>query len=224
MQQIKDDEKRLSLLAVSEAEEFERRRIAADLHDNLGAQLSYIKRNVSFVMNRPENFSAEDERKYLSLVNDTAQNAMIDLRETIWVLNADDVYIQDFTDKLKGYVRQQLLNKGDIRLDFKEAILLNLKLTSGEVMHIFRILQEVIVNILNHSGATMIDLQVNTDALGNYKLEVSDNGKGFKINGESEGHYGLENMRQRSKEISATLTIESSLLSGTKIILKKLVK
>lgn len=224
MQGIKDDEKLLSLLAVAEAEELERRRIAADLHDNLGAQLSYIKRNVSFVMNRPENFSVEDERKYLSLVNDTAQNAMIDLRETIWVLNADEVLVQDFADKLKGYVRQQLLNKGDIKWDFKEAILINLKLTSGEVMHIFRILQEVIANILNHSGATMINMQFSTDAQGNYELEVSDNGKGFKTNSKSEGHYGLENMRQRSKEISASLTIESCSLSGTKINLKKLVK
>src|SRR6202012_577726 len=119
LQQMHEEEKLLSEKAVAEAEETERRRIAADLHDNLGAQLSFIKRNVDFIMDQPAGFRQEDERKYLSSVNDIAQNAMIDLRETLWVLNKDEVSIQEFADKLKSYLKQQLMSRPTIKWDFK---------------------------------------------------------------------------------------------------------
>src|ERR1700761_2342336 len=107
MLQFKNEEKRLAAGAVADAQERERKRIAADLHDNLGAQLSFIKRNVDFIMDQPAGFNQADERKYLGAVNDIAQSAMVDLRETLWVLNKDQVSIQEFADKLKSYLRQQ---------------------------------------------------------------------------------------------------------------------
>ncbi len=118
LQQLHEEEKLLSEKAVAGAEETERRRIAADLHDNLGAQLSFIKRNVDFIMDRPAGFSPEDERKYLGSVNDIAQTAMIDLRETLWVLNKHEVSIQEFTDKLKSYLKQQIDGEGYDKMGF----------------------------------------------------------------------------------------------------------
>jgi signal transduction histidine kinase len=221
LQQLHEEERLLSEKAVAEAEETERRRIAADLHDNLGAQLSFIKRNVDFIMDQPAGFSQADERKYLGAVNDIAQNAMIDLRETLWVLNKDEVSVQEFADKLKSYLKQQLMSRDMIKWDFKEHIQENWRLPSGEVMHLFRIVQEVISNIIKHAEAEKISIQFDSDVLNSYQLEIFDNGKGFDINNTYNGHYGLENIQQRAKEILANIRITSSPDAGTSMILTK---
>ena len=221
MQLLHEEEKRRGMQAVAEAEEQERRRIAADLHDNLGAQLSFIKRNVNYIMDQPEGFSQQDERKYLTYVNDTAQNAMIDLRETIWVLNKDAVSIQEFADKLKSYLRQQLLDKDMIRWDFNENIGQSWMLPSGEVMHLFRIVQEIISNIIKHAGGGRVNIELSSTMSNTYQLIITDNGKGFKIDHRYEGHYGLENIQRRAKEINAELIFESEPGAGTKVVLYK---
>jgi signal transduction histidine kinase/tetratricopeptide (TPR) repeat protein len=221
LRQLQEEERLLSEKAVADAEETERRRIAADLHDNLGAQLSFIKRNVDFIMDQPAGLSQADERKYLSSVNDIAQSAMIDLRETIWVLNKDEVSVQEFADKLKSYLKQQLMGKESIQWHFKEGISDNWKLSSGEVMHLFRIVQEVISNIIKHAEADRINIKFNSDAPGSYHLEIYDDGKGFDVGSKYDGHYGLENIEQRAVEISAVLSITSDADNGTHIILHK---
>jgi len=221
LQQLRDEEQRLSAAAVASGQEKERKRIAADLHDNLGAQLSFIKRNVNFIIDRPEGFNKADERKYLDQVNDTAQNAMVDLRETIWVLNRDEVSIQEFADKLKSYLRQQLMDR-HTNWEFRDNISESWKLSSGEVMHLFRIVQEVISNIIKHAGADHISIDLNSYASNNYKLEISDNGKGFDVNSEYEGHYGLENIQARAFTINAHILIESTPGKGTRILLSKI--
>ncbi|MDR3714627.1 MAG: sensor histidine kinase [Puia sp.] len=221
MQRLQEEEKRLAAQAVATAEETERRRIAADLHDNLGAQLSFIRRNVNFILDQPGGFSAEDERKYLGFVNDTAQNAMIDLRETIWVLNKDEVDIQEFADKLKSYLRQQLHSKDRIRWNFTEDIRGGWKLSSGEVMHLFRVVQELVSNVIKHSGADLIEISLAASGTGAYRLTISDNGRGFDVNGRYESHYGMETIRQRAREIGARLSFESGLQTGTTVVLEK---
>jgi signal transduction histidine kinase len=206
---------------VASGQEKERKRIAADLHDNLGAQLSFIKRNVNFMIDRPEGFNRADERKYLDQVNDTAQNAMVDLRETIWVLNRDEVSIQEFADKLKSYLRQQLLDRKITNWEFRDDISQNWKLSSSEIMHLFRIVQEVISNIIKHACANHISIKLSSHSPNTYELEIIDNGKGFDINNEYDGHYGLENIQARSTTINAQILIESNPGQGTRVLLTK---
>ena len=221
LQQLRDEEQRLSAAAVASGQEKERKRIAADLHDNLGAQLSFIKRNVNFIIDKPEGFNRTDERKYLDQVNDTAQNAMVDLRETIWVLNRDEVSMQEFADKLKSYLKQQLLDRKITNWEFRDNISQNWKLSSGEVMHLFRIVQEVSSNIIKHASADYISIKLSSSGPNAYELEIIDNGKGFDVSSEYDGHYGLENIQARSTTINAELLIESSAGAGTRVLLIK---
>jgi signal transduction histidine kinase len=211
----------LAARAVAEAEESERKRISADLHDNLGAQLSFIKRNVGFLIDKPEGFKASDERRYLDYVNDFARNAMIDLRETIWVLNKEEVFVRDFADKLKFYLGQQLYGAEKIRWDFTDRIEANWQLSSSEVMHLFRIVQELVNNAIKHARADHIAVEFISPADQHYQLEVQDNGCGFDTNNKRPGNYGLNNLRQRAKELTAELEITSAPEMGTRIVLKK---
>ncbi len=209
--------------AIAAAKEAERKRIAADLHDNIGARLSYISSNINFVLDAPQKMSETDEKHFLGMVNDTAKTAIIDLRETIWALNKDSVTFLEFADKLKMYLNHHLNNQQVVQLHINENITGNMRLSSAEAIHIFRIMQEAAGNSVKHAAASSLQLSINATEK-NYALRLGDNGKGFDINATYNNHYGLENMQKRAAEIGANLQIESISNEGTSIVLKKEMK
>jgi len=220
IQLIHAEEQHQLTQAITAAKENERKRIAADLHDNIGAQLSYIRSNINFVLDAPMKMSEADEKHFLSMVNDTAKTAIIDLRETIWALNKDIVSFREFADKLKMYLKHHLDNQQVVQLQIDETITGQLQLHSSEAIHIFRIMQEATGNSVKHAAAQSLQLSIMaTD--NNYTLQLVDNGKGFDKDAIYRDHYGLENMQRRATEIGAVLHIESNRDEGTTIILTR---
>ena len=221
LQMLHEEEQRMSAIAVEKAEEHERNRIAAELHDNLGAQLSYISSNMDFLIEAPVILSEEEKNKRLSQLNQTAKNTITDLRETIWALKKETVEIEELADRLKLYAQNQLLYKINMKLNVQEKLTVKIILSPAEALNIFRIFQEAINNAVKYSNAEEILLSVTTGAPSWYSISVSDNGKGFDTKVLHQGHYGLENMRERAKEIQLVLEITSSENNGTMVILSK---
>jgi signal transduction histidine kinase len=220
IQLIHAEEQHQLTQAIAAAKENERKRIAADLHDNIGAQLSYIRSNINFVLDAPMKMSDADEKHFLSMVNDTAKTAIIDLRETIWALNKDIVSFQEFADKLKMYLKHHLDNQQVVQLQINETITGDIQLYSSEAIHIFRIMQEAAGNSVKHAGAQYLQLSIMATA-NSYTLQLADNGKGFDKDATYRDHYGLENMQRRATEIGAVLHIESKAGEGTTIVLSR---
>jgi signal transduction histidine kinase len=206
---------------VTKARDAERRRIAADLHDNIGAKLSLIRNNAAFVIDRAPVITEAEEKKYLSGIDDIAKEAMIDLRETIWVLRTETITLQHFADKLKSYLHQQLSDKQNIEMDFKEKISEDYILSPHDAMHIFRIAQELIHNIIKHADAGKIDVLISNANANSFELMIKDNGNGFDTTLKKQNHYGLENIKERAEKINATFFIESHTGVGTKAVLVK---
>ncbi len=221
LQMIQAEEQRISAIAIEKAEEHERNRIAAELHDNLGAQLSYISSNMDFLIEAPVVLSEEERDKRFSKLNQAAKNAITDLRETIWALKKETVEIEELADRLKLYAQNQLSYKIDMKLNVHEKIEVKIILSSVEALHIFRIFQEAINNAVKYSNAEEILLSVTTETPGCYFISLKDNGKGFDSNILQKGHYGLENMKERAREIQSKLEINSSEKMGTTIIVSK---
>jgi two-component system, NarL family, sensor kinase len=219
LQMLHEEEQKMSSIAVAVAEENERRRIAAELHDNLGGQLSYISSNMDFILDAPVHLSDEEKNKRLGKVNETAKSTITDLRETIWALKKESVEIEELADKLKLYAQNQLAYKDEMRLDVKENLALNLILTPAEALNVFRIFQEAIHNAVKYSGATEIRLVLTSAAPSIYSIVVADNGRGFDDTAVFAGHYGLENMKERAKELKLRLEINSNYGSGTTVML-----
>lgn len=82
-------------------------------------------------------------------------------------------------------------------------------------VHIYRILQESLLNMLKHSGATKIDVYLKK-SYSEIILDIKDNGRGFIIDKVHQG-MGLKNMKYRAKEINAKIFVESKINQGTKI-------
>lgn len=74
---------------------------------------------------------------------------------------------------------------------------------------IVRIVQQAAVNAVRHSGAERINLVLGTSPDGQFKVDITDDGRGFDPGAAYPGHYGLSSMRQRAAEAHIDLAIDS---------------
>ncbi len=222
LQMIQEEDKLMREIAVASGKEKERKRIAAELHDNLGGQLSYITSNIGIILDAPVQLSETEKIKRLGKINETARNTMADLRETIWALNKETMCIDELVDKLKLYAQNQLAFNTSLHMEVMEVIAGKTVLSSMEALHVFRIFQEAIQNAIKYADAKTMILSVRTNDAMDYTLSFTDNGKGFDPDSTYEGHYGLESMRERANQIHAELQITSEKGKGATISLSKI--
>ncbi|MFN2222925.1 MAG: GAF domain-containing protein [Candidatus Promineifilaceae bacterium] len=82
---------------------------------------------------------------------------------------------------------------------------------------LYRVTQETLNNVVKHARATKITLSLSSED-DQLVLEISDNGRGFDVNGSFAGHLGLRSMRERVEQVGGSLTITSTSRHGTQII------
>ncbi|MBP6512440.1 MAG: hypothetical protein KA347_07215, partial [Bacteroidia bacterium] len=208
----------MARLAVVNARDEERNRIAAELHDNIGTQLGYISRRLDFVK---EHVATSDGSSILMIdeVNLTTRKTIADLRETIWALKKERINLRELSDRLKVFAQKQFSTIKNIDLILEENYESDVLFSSVDSLNVFRIIQEGIHNISQHSNATTVYLSFKSSKNGSWTILLKDNGTGFDISKRPVNHFGLEHMEHRAKEIAATLVIESNKENGTLISL-----
>lgn len=217
--QYKQRQKNLALKEVSEARENERKRIAAELHDNIGTQLSYISRKTEYI-NADTAGLSDKHIQSLHDISSSARRSIADLRETIWALKKENININDLADRFKVFIKQQLSGHEMVDFQIEEKIDVPVFYSSIESLNIFRILQEAVHNALSHSGCTQLMVHIITEKNGHWQIQVKDNGKGFDPKLHYENHFGLENMMQRASECGFKLEITSDAGKGSLIHLE----
>src|SRR6185437_10447836 len=151
--------RRRQRIALNEAEEKERKRIAADLHDNIGAYASAI----SYGIDDMENRKLISDAASLQSLKTNAAEIISSLRDTIWAFNKESITITGITDRLRTYIQKiQPLYPG-IKISIEENINGNKKLSPVQALHIFRIVQEAIHNAFAHSGGDTVMVNVSFD-------------------------------------------------------------
>src|SRR5690606_18361179 len=139
------------------------------------------------------------------------------LRETVWALNNQSITSESFYDKFKDFaIKQSEFNIG-VNLIFEEEITNNLTLKPNIALNLFRICQEAFNNSLKHSNATDIITELFSNE-NTFLLVIKDNGNGFDLSQKKNGHFGLENMNSRAKEIGAECSVKSD-ESGTSVLI-----
>ena len=190
----------------------ERERISRDLHDNVGAQLSYIISNIDHIVETQN----KDENRLNDVAN-TAKSAILNLRETIWAINNEQITVEDFYDRFKLYATNQVKNRTDIRLIFSENVVNNPILNPNQALNLYRICQEALNNALKYANAQTLEIFIQANETTYFKFHLKDDGIGFDLNQNTEGRYGLKNMKARAKEIGADFYLQSELGKGTTI-------
>ncbi|MFT3682670.1 MAG: histidine kinase [Ferruginibacter sp.] len=209
------EEKRLSNESVKEAEENERRRIAADLHDNLGAYAASIVANLDTISQQQQfNNTAINALKEL---HSNSQSIVSQLGDTIWALKRKAVSLTSISDRIKLVIQKVQPSYSNIDLDVEENIGKDYLLQPSQGFHLFQIMQEAISNALKHSNCTVIKVKMYSDET-KWEAIVEDNGTGIKtmvsVKG---GGNGIPNMQLRSKDANFSLRWSQNKPSGTRV-------
>jgi signal transduction histidine kinase len=198
--------------------EIERLRISRDLHDHVGAQLSYLITNIDWMLEHPDLINANESNKRLTTLSDTGKQAILTLRQTIWALNNKELSVEEFADRFKQFAIKMLEFDKNIHIHFNEEIDAKNMLSPGVALNLFRVCQEAFNNCLKHSKCQQIDIYFESNKNTLFIFEIKDDGVGFDVlNGEKNGHYGLQNMKARAKESGAELQFQSTINEGTTI-------
>ena len=214
MQLALDREKRIAAQSIIDAEEHERKRIAADLHDNIGAYASAIRADIEKMTDN----GFEKNPASLQNLQQHSQEIINSLRDTIWVLNKDNITITGISDRIKNYVSKLRPTYNHIQFHIMEEIKNDVRISSQHALNIFRIVQEAIHNATKHSEAANISINIISNET--ISIKISDDGKGIRKTNATDGN-GLLNIKARAREIGMQLSITSQANEGTVLFLEK---
>ena len=216
LKQLINSQKEKEEKAIGEAEENQRKRIAAELHDNLGAQISYINSNIDWIIDSPAQLSAEEQKNRLQSVHDTSLGLMRTLRETIWALTRDKISLEEFSDKLKAYILTFLQYQPNMHFHVSEQIIDNIVFKPIQALNIFRIFQEGVNNALKYAKASNLTLRIEAYD-EQFDISLVDDGIGFDNQTIDHDHYGLQIMQNRAVEAGFNCVVTTSHNNGTTI-------
>ena len=200
--------------------EKERNRIARDMHDDIGAELSKI----SIICGSLKKEFGADERliKEVELIKGSTEAIVNNIGNIIWALNP----INNTTENLLAYLREYAYEYLEMH-GLKSFFLFpnegeNLHLAHEVRTHIFMVIKEALHNIVKHANATTVSIYILIDA-NKFSCTITDNGSGFSVMRKNSFGNGLRNMRQRLTEIGGLLKIQSHPEKGTTLLVEVMI-
>jgi signal transduction histidine kinase len=200
--QIERNFQQLSELRVEQVTDRERKRIAADLHDDLGAKLLTIVH------------TSDSER-----ISTLAREALEEMRLSVRGLTGKPVRLTDALGDWRAEVVSRLAQsgiQGEWSAPHDEDV--PQTLSSRAYVQTTRILREAVSNIIKHSGASQCTVRC-TLASGDFQLVIQDNGKGIplELDGRLDKGHGMASMKGRAKQLQGQCLVESGPGYGTVI-------
>lgn len=189
--------------------------ISRDLHDNIGAQLTFI---ISSVENLKFGFPTMENsiKNHLTKISDFTKTTIVELRDTIWAMNANEFTFDDLSSRIYNFIEKAQSAKESTTFKFTvDESLKNSKFSSLEGVNLYRTIQEAVNNAIKYADANEVSIQVQPIENG-ITIEISDNGKGFDLDTIDLGN-GIVNMQKRIEEIGGVFKIQSELDKGTQI-------
>lgn len=186
------------------AMQHERLRISRELHDNIGAHLTFINATVDGM-----DKSNEKTQQVKDLTNETIR----ELRKTVWLINKSSVKVEEFVVKLREFLKNIPQVKVVASIEENGATL-----SAEMITELFRTTQESVNNAIKYSGAEAITIAIASNKQ-TIIIDIEDNGCGFDVEEQKNKGFGLENMQHRMECISGSYIVSSTKGKGTKITL-----
>ena len=217
---------RLARLEQQQSLERERMRIARDMHDEMGSKLTKI----SFLSERAavDAKSGQPMAEKIDSIAQTSRDLLKTMDEIVWVVNPRNDSLENLASYLAHYAFEYFQNTAvecDVRLPREVP---HYPLSSEARHNLFLAFEETLNNVLKHSAATKVKVEMNTGAR-EFELKVNDNGKGFEsvapLAGKEQarggrGGNGLKNMRQRMTSIGGECLMFSKPAGGTTVTMR----
>ncbi len=185
-----------------------RTRIATDLHDDIGANLTRISLLSEVAKQKSENGSGS----LLTSIADIARESVASMNDIVWAISPDHDSLLDLTRRMRQHA-EEVFSFREIDLDFN-APASDLKLSVGVRRDVLLIFKEAVNNAAKHSDCSKveIDFRVEHSILS---LRIKDNGSGFDSENQTSDGQGLRSMTRRARALGGKLEIQSN--DGTTI-------
>lgn len=212
VQQQRAYEAEVQTLALKNSLLVEKERIARDLHDNVGAHLAFIVTNLTHISDQVEKSPIKDGKQWAArlrtIVMHTREAVKL-LRETIWAIHQESFTVEEFGERLDQYINRYFHETDGLQVDVLVTGSQTQRLSSTQVLNLFRIVQEALTNVVKHAQATTAAVLLEVSPGGHINLRIHDNGRGFTwANGTvSNQHYGMQNMQTRAQELGGTFRV-----------------
>lgn len=209
-------EKQNAIMEKEIAIEQERTKMARELHDGLGSMLSGIKHSFT-AMNREFNLTEKQQLLFHSNL-DKLNESIKELRNITHNMASDALLKYGIENSLRDYC-SNLSGSSGIAITFTAVNTENLKLSEEKSFHIFRIMQELLQNIIKHSGATAVLVQISSNK-NLFYITAEDNGSGFDLQAARKmKSMGLKNIESRVRLLKGELDYQTAPGKGTSVMI-----
>jgi signal transduction histidine kinase len=195
----------------------ERERIARDLHDGLGGMLATVKLQFGIVERKIGELESGvfEQINMVSTLLDQSSDEVRRISHNMLSSSLEEYGLRYIVEQLAEDIRQS--RQIEVNVDTHN---MEERLDKFLEVKLYRIIQELIRNILKHAKAERIDIQLNRfDDTINFMIE--DNGVGFNleaVKAKRKG-IGIENIEKRVEELDGTIKIDSEIGRGTSILI-----
>ena len=192
----------------------ERTRLAVEIHDSLSQTLSALSMQLGAI----RRFADTDREKMfnrIALAAKALKSCRDELKNCLWDLRSDTLEEKDLDTAIRRTLSQHISETTELKLRFN---IPREKLTDNTTHTLLSVIRELVVNAIHHGEASTIRIAGALED-GDLKFSVSDNGCGFDTAdtpGITEGHFGLQGIRERVESLGGTLSLESSPGEGTR--------
>ena len=202
-------------LEMEKKSQMEKERTRQELHDNLINDLTSI-RFLSEAAILSISKEPETARNNIMSIKDIALKNMEKLRDFLWAIDIDEKGMEDILSQFKTYTAR-LFDSLDIDIGYREVYSSNTpRLNTHIRFNLFNIYKEAITNIVKHSMAKNVMVDISYDEK-RFEMKITDDGKGFNLEDNKDGSYGIKNMKKRAEDIGGILNIISKEGKGTEI-------
>ena len=205
------DQELMAIDAMIAGQEKERQRIANDLHDDLGGLMANVKLHFNALKDK-------DSPELFNRTNSLIDEAYEKVRTVAHAKNSGVIAKQGLLKAVK-HMAEKISSSNQIEIQVFDHGL-DQRLENSLELTLFRIIQELITNVIKHAKATEATIHL-TNHENAINIMVEDNGKGFKPNQITKTNkgMGISSIDKRVEHLNGTMTIESEPYKGATVII-----
>lgn len=205
------------------AQESERARIARDLHDELGQQVTSLRLHLSQIERDLSTESRANAQTSLAAIDHEAEKIDSQISFLAWKIRPTTIEEMGLAKALRGYIREWSRNF-DVAADFRGESKTKKRLLPEIETNIYRIAQESLNNVAKYADARSVAVLLTTNEKET-SLIIEDDGKGFDSDSPdprrpTDGGLGIQGMHERAALLGGNVQIESTPTQGTTVFVR----
>jgi signal transduction histidine kinase/streptogramin lyase len=205
-----------------------RKRIATDLHDDIGSSLTQIA-----VLSEVARAAAGAGAEQLAQISAVSNELVESMSDIVWAINPKKDRLSDLTQRMRRFASDLFTARG-VRLHFDAPVASiadgDIRLGADLRREVFLIFKESVNNVVKHSGAARAEVELRLEG-GEFRLRVTDDGRGFDASGaDCSGEYerlvggaggnGLYSLFRRARALGGVYEVRSAPGAGTTVLLR----